>query len=146
MLSCTRRGFIRGALVGVGALWTGLTLYPILQYLASQGAQDEAEQVSSVTLGKPDEFAPNSAKNFKFGSQPALVYRDAQGEFHAYSAVCTHLGCTVQYQPAKQNLFCACHGGIYDASSGKNIAGPPPKPLTPLAVAVVNGQVVVSRA
>ena len=143
---CSRRTFIKGALAGVGVLWTGMTIYPIIKYLGSSGGSEEAEQVSSVSLGAPDTLAPNSAKNFKFGSQPAIIYRDAAGAFHAFSAVCTHLGCTVQYKEDKQKIYCACHGGTYEPATGKNIAGPPPKPLKALAVAVVKNEIVGSRA
>lgn len=141
-----RRQFLKGALFTVAAAWAGMTLYPFIRYLASAADQDQAEQVSSVTVGKPDDIPMGSAQNFKFGSQPAIVYRDTTGNFHAYSAVCTHLGCTVQYKADVKKIYCACHGGTYDPDTGKNIAGPPPKPLPGLNVAVVNGQVVVSRA
>jgi cytochrome b6-f complex iron-sulfur subunit len=141
-----RRQFLKGALFTVAAAWAGMTLYPFVRYLASAAEQDPTEQVSSVTVGKPDDIPMGSAKNFKFGSQPAIVYRDPAGNFHAYSAVCTHLGCTVQYKADVKKIYCACHGGTYDPDTGKNIAGPPPKPLPGLNVAVVNGQVVVSRA
>jgi cytochrome b6-f complex iron-sulfur subunit len=51
----------------------------------------------------------------------------------------------VQYNSEKANIWCACHGGVYDAKTGKNIAGPPPKPLKPLNVDVVDGQLIVSN-
>jgi cytochrome b6-f complex iron-sulfur subunit len=52
----------------------------------------------------------------------------------------------VQYLQDKKSIYCACHGGQYDAETGKNIAGPPPKPLAPLKAEVVDGKIIVSRA
>jgi Rieske Fe-S protein len=70
--------------------------------------------------------------------------RSKDGEFHAFSAVCTHLGCTVQYRPDLGVIWCACHSGRFDLN-GINIAGPPPRPLVPLNVNIRDGQVFVSR-
>jgi cytochrome b6-f complex iron-sulfur subunit len=143
---CTRRQFMRTAVGLVGLVWGGVAAYPLLKYLQSGSSDDSAQQVSSVTIGKVDDFAKASGKNFKFGSKPGILYRDAEGNFSAYSAICTHLGCTVQYNPEGANILCACHGGIYDAKTGGNISGPPPKPLVPLKVTIVNNNVVISKA
>ncbi|MBK8190648.1 MAG: Rieske (2Fe-2S) protein [Vampirovibrionales bacterium] len=102
--------------------------------------------VKSVNLGKASEFPNNSARNFQFGRKPAILVRNPQGELHAFIAVCTHLGCTVQFSSEKEDIWCACHGGRYDLNSGKNMSGPPPKPLTPLKVATVKGDIIVSVA
>jgi cytochrome b6-f complex iron-sulfur subunit len=83
---------------------------------------------------------------FKFGSSPAMLIHGADDSWVAFSAVCTHLGCTVQFEPQMNRIHCACHGGVYDAHTGKNVSGPPPKPLTAYKVAVAADSVVVSRA
>ena len=62
------------------------------------------------------------------------------------TAVCTHLGCTVQYEPQADRIHCACHGGVYNAYTGANVSGPPPKPLKLFKVAVSDIGVKVSRA
>lgn len=56
------------------------------------------------------------------------------------SAVCSHLGCLVNYRKETREFVCPCHGGKYDIA-GKNIAGPPPMPLTAYPVEVKNGMV-----
>lgn len=140
-----RRLFLKAALSFLVLAWGSVAAYPFYQYLNPPASEDEADQISTISLGSPDGIPPESAKNFKFGSKPAIIYRDAEGEFHAYSAVCTHLGCTVQYKEQKKNIICACHGGIYEAATGKNIAGPPPKPLPKFNVSVENNDVIVSR-
>ena len=87
-----------------------------------------------------------TGKNFRFGSFPALLIHTDDGQLHAFNAICTHLGCTVQFRNDMQKIYCACHGGEYDPNTGKNIAGPPPKPLAALKAEVVNGKIIVSRA
>ncbi|MCD6200814.1 MAG: Rieske (2Fe-2S) protein [Bacteroidales bacterium] len=61
------------------------------------------------------------------GKDLMLVRTDNQ-EVKAMSTVCTHLGCTVQWEKDKQEFYCPCHGGRFD-KNGKVIAGPPPAPL-----------------
>jgi cytochrome b6-f complex iron-sulfur subunit len=58
------------------------------------------------------------------------------------SAVCSHLGCLVNYRKETREFVCPCHGGKYDIS-GRNIEGPPPAPLTKYPVEVRNGMVIV---
>jgi cytochrome b6-f complex iron-sulfur subunit len=52
----------------------------------------------------------------------------------------------VAYQPEQKRIFCACHGGVYDANSGKNISGPPPEPLDVYKVLVEKDGVFVEKA
>jgi cytochrome b6-f complex iron-sulfur subunit len=133
-------------LFGVFALsWGAMTVLPFLRYLTPKAKADGGETVASVNIGPVDGIRPGQGKNFQFGHQPGVILHDADGQFYAYNAVCTHLGCTVQYNSEKANIWCACHGGVYDAKTGKNIAGPPPKPLKPLNVDVVDGQLIVSN-
>lgn len=72
--------------------------------------------------------------------KPIIVAQPAQGEIVAFTAICTHMGCTVA--PAGKELKCPCHGSVYDAFTGKNISGPAPKPLAPVSVTVSGGEVV----
>ncbi|MEO8518092.1 MAG: TQO small subunit DoxD [Dermatophilaceae bacterium] len=72
---------------------------------------------------------------------PAWVVHPSGDTFVAFSAVCTHLGCTVRFEQSTAELFCPCHGGLYDARNGQVLQGPPPSPLPPIAVQVVNGQI-----
>lgn len=78
-----------------------------------------------------------------------VALEDVNGEVRAFSAVCTHLGCIIRWQPGPPHepgpehaWYCACHKGRYDRS-GRVTAGPPPRPLDPLSVAVRDGQVFV---
>ncbi len=90
------------------------------------------------------DLKPNGALIFKFGSKPGLLIQTPSGEYRAFGATCTHLDCTVQYREDERLIWCACHNGRYDLA-GKNISGPPPRPLESFAVNVRGGEIVVSR-
>ena len=85
-----------------------------------------------------------AGKIFKFGSTPGILIQTAEGEYRALSAICTHLDCTVQFRSDENLIWCACHNGRYDLN-GKNISGPPPRPLEEFQVNVRGDDVVVSR-
>src|ERR1039458_7294632 len=82
-----------------------------------------------VIASKTGEMKPNSGKIFRFGSRPGLLILESDGTYRALSATCTHLACTVQYRSDLREIWCACHNGIYDLN-GRNVSGPPPRPLT----------------
>ncbi len=117
-------------------------LYPIVQFLIPP-ALSEAQQ-NNVLAGSVKELKTNSARIFKFGSRPGILVRTSAGEYRAFSAVCTHLNCTVQYREDLQHIWCACHGGQFDLN-GMNVAGPPPRPLDQYAVNLAGDDIVVSR-
>ncbi|MGH3448101.1 MAG: Rieske (2Fe-2S) protein [Nocardioidaceae bacterium] len=71
---------------------------------------------------------------------PLIVAQPTAGKAVAFSAICTHQGCTVA--PQGKKLVCPCHGSVYDATTGENISGPAPAPLHPVAVQVIKGEVV----
>jgi cytochrome b6-f complex iron-sulfur subunit len=100
-----------------------------------------ADQVLAATAS---ELKPNSSKVFRFGTKPALLLRTDAGEYKAMSAVCTHLSCTVQYKADSKQIWCACHNGFYDIN-GKNVSGPPPRPLEQFIVHVRGEEIFVSR-
>lgn len=126
----------------VGAMCLSV-LYPVARYLTPP---DEPEaQTKRALAAREGELKPNESRVFRFGSTPALIVRDQDGGYRAFSATCTHLSCTVQYRADLKQIWCACHNGFYDLN-GRNVAGPPPRPLEQYAVHVANGEVVVSKA
>jgi len=138
----TRRSFL-DTLLGVGAVgWLGTVLYPVVEYLKTP-ALSEAE-VTSVVAANVKSLKPNAGIIFKFGSDPALLILGSDGKLRAFSGVCTHLECTVQYRSDLQKIWCACHNGIYDMN-GRNIAGPPPRPLVEYKVTQKGDAVIVSK-
>lgn len=117
-------------------------LYPVVRFIFPPDIPDNS--ASEITVGKVTDLKVNSGEIFKFGSEPGLLIHTSGGDWKAFSAVCTHLSCTVQYRPEAQDVWCACHGGTYSLT-GQVISGPPPKPLPEYTVHIVNEDVVVSR-
>ena len=131
-------------LLGSGiAASIGSFIYPALQYILPPPVAESTSR--SAVAAKVDELKRNSSKVFKFGSKPALLVRTAEGEYRAFTAVCTHLNCTVQYRDDLHRIWCACHNGIYDLE-GRNVSGPPPRPLEVFEVHVQGEDIVVTRS
>jgi len=137
-----RRDFL-SVLLGSGAIATLASIvYPVLQFVMPPPLSESAEL--STAAAKADELAPNSGKIFKFGANPGIIVHTAEGEWRAFSARCPHLNCTVQFDPDQRLIICACHNGQFDLE-GRNIAGPPPRPLDPYSVNIRGDEVIVSK-
>lgn len=140
--SVPRRRFVE-LVLGSGFIATAVAfVYPVIRYLIPPKVSDLG--ADSVVAGRVGELKPNTGKVFRFGSRPGLLVRGANGEYHALSAVCTHLGCTVQYREDLKRIWCACHNGMYDLN-GKNVSGPPPRPLDEFEVQVRGDEIFVRR-
>jgi len=127
-----------------GGLFASLVsfAYPLLRYLVPPPVVDLGGD--EVVAAKVGDLKPNSAKIFRFGSRPGILIRTADGQYRALSATCTHLSCTVQYRPDLHEIWCACHNGMYDLN-GRNVSGPPPRPLEVYQVHERGEDLVVSR-
>ena len=137
-----RRRFVE-VLLGSGFLATAVAfLYPVLRYLVPPKALDLGSD--AVVAGRVTELKPNSGKIFRFGNRPGLLIRTSGGEYRAMSATCTHLSCTVQYRDDLREVWCACHNGKYNLD-GRNISGPPPRPLEAYDVQVRGEEIFVRR-
>ncbi len=100
---------------------------------------------SGTTLVALDSIKVGEAVSVKLpDGKPGIVARPTDTTAVAFSAICTHMGCTVA--PAGKELDCPCHGSVYNATTGVVIKGPAPKPLPPVAVHVAGGQVVTGSA
>ncbi len=142
-VTTNRRGFL-DTVLGTGFLSTIVAVvYPVWRYLIPPASGEP--QTQSVVAAQASQLKPNSGLVFKFGSKPGLVLRNPDGELQAFSAVCTHLDCTVQYKSDTSQIWCACHNGTYDLH-GNVVSGPPPRPLERLAVNQRGDDIVVSRA
>jgi Rieske Fe-S protein len=130
--------FLSGGLLA----FLGAVLYPVTRYLTTPKVQETS--ASSVVAAKVDQVKPNSGLIFRFGSKPGILIRLPSGQFRAFTAVCTHLGCTVQFRSDLELIWCPCHNGRYNLA-GKNVGGPPPTPLESFDVNVRGEDVVVSR-
>jgi cytochrome b6-f complex iron-sulfur subunit len=140
----TRRSFINWFLGTSAGAFLASVLYPLARYLVPPTVGEST--AGTVTLQiKPDDVKVNTGQIFKFGSRPAILVRTPAGELRAFSAVCTHLNCTVQYRSDLSQIWCACHNGHYDLG-GKNVEGPPPRPLDPYVVNARGNQIVISKS
>ena len=90
---------------------------------------------SRVLAGKLSELPAGTGKVVAMGSKPVIVTNTEAG-VSAFSAVCTHLGCIVDFDPTVRQIVCPCHDGHFNPSSGVVVSGPPPRPLAPIATAI----------
>jgi Rieske Fe-S protein len=139
----SRRSFVNWLLgTSAGGFFVAM-LYPVARYLIPPEAGESSVASVALPFG-PDEIATNSAKAFRFGNKPGILVRTETGELRAFSAVCTHLDCTVQYRADISHIWCACHNGHFDLT-GRNVQGPPPRPLDAFDVNVRGDEIVVSK-
>ena len=138
-----RRRFLN-YLLGTSVVATlAAIFYPVLKFMVPPEIV-EAQQ-NSVVAGKVNDIAANTGKIFKFGSKPGILIKTASGDIKAFSASCTHLDCIVQYDGTQKAITCACHNGKYDLT-GKNISGPPPRPLEEFTVNIKGDDITVTKA
>jgi thiosulfate dehydrogenase [quinone] large subunit len=95
-----------------------------------------------TVVGDASEVPAGQARQFTdpASGQPAWMVHPAGSTFVAFSAVCTHAGCSVEYDSSNVQFICPCHGGVYDARTGQVLQGPPPSPLPAIPVHVDGGQ------
>ena len=141
-VSTSRRSVLNWLLGSWSAGVAGAILFPVLRYLVPPDIPEAP--TASVKAGSASSLKPNSGRLVPFGSAPAIVVRTASGELRAFAATCTHLSCTVQYRPDLEHIWCACHNGHYDLH-GRNISGPPPRPLDAYEANVQGDEIVISR-
>jgi Rieske Fe-S protein len=96
-------------------------------------APPEARKIASLSS-----LPMGSAIIFRYPSadDPCLLIHDHDGQLYAYSQSCTHLSCAVVPELERGLLRCPCHEGYFELRSGKNVAGPPPRPLPRITLAV----------
>lgn len=132
----TRRDTLRFLLGDSGALFLASAALTIIGHLPG------GPGVQSVAIAKVGELAENEHKVFDFPDQYAqgiLINLPGKG-LVAYSDVCTHLSCAVVYNKDGK-LHCPCHEGLFDASNGTVLAGPPVRPLPVIQLAVHDGTI-----
>jgi cytochrome b6-f complex iron-sulfur subunit len=121
----------------MGAAWVGTWLQTRL--FPSTSASQEATPVSFPL----SELPLGGTKVITYGGVSTLVMRTPES-LRAFSLVCTHLGCLVEWQGNKKEFYCPCHDGRYD-EFGDVLAGPPPIPLEQFPVQIVGDTVTVGE-
>lgn len=136
----TRRDFIdiiiKGGLLATiaGMILPALAyLWPVTQRSPAGGLQE---------VGKLDDLPVWSARKVIVRGSALILLRTA-GEVRAFSAICTHLGCIVEWNDRKRRIECPCHAGIFDVN-GRVVSGPPPRPLPEHTVRIIDGKIFVA--
>jgi cytochrome b6-f complex iron-sulfur subunit len=138
MVNEDRRKFLGICLGGVAASAAAAVTYPVFRYLSPI----KSDSLKSKVILKEQDIPPGGAKFFEYAGATAVLVRKQGGDLVALSAVCTHLGCIVQWEKEKQDFICPCHAGRYTVD-GTVISGPPPKPLAKLPFSVADGVITV---
>lgn len=139
-----RRDFVTKLL---GA-WSLLIVAPIakviLEYVAPRTTSETRREV--IRVASTNDLAPNTARIFKVSKDPVIVVHTATGQYKAFNARCTHLGCVVQFttDEGPPHFSCNCHGSEFDIN-GKNIVGPASRPLVPYKVIVRESSILVAK-
>jgi len=146
-MASSRREFIKKALYWLLTALGGVFLLSTLTVLSP--FRREEKRVTFFPLMPEDDIPRSGVKKSEliyslYGKErkTRVFVVVVSGEMNIFSAVCSHLGCLVNYHKDKSKFICPCHGGEYDLT-GKNIAGPPPAPLTKLPHKLENGVVLV---
>lgn len=131
-----RRSFLKllTSVLGLGALAT--LAYPLFRFLSPLVIRIK---IKTITIPK-SEIPKGATRNLLVGETPAIVIHREESGFIVLSRVCTHLGCLVNFNKARQLLICPCHGGTYDLD-GNVIAGPPPLPLPKFPFKIVGNNI-----
>jgi nitrite reductase/ring-hydroxylating ferredoxin subunit/uncharacterized membrane protein YphA (DoxX/SURF4 family) len=136
-ISVDRRGFIRiSSIAALTVATVGLgRLFPKSAAATVSATPQNIIEDSSLSIGETFNFTSKSGS-------PAVLFKSRTGVY-AYSAVCTHEGCTVQYNSVSKNLQCGCHGAVFDPESdGNALSGPTNQPLPKIKVAVEGAWIV----
>jgi cytochrome b6-f complex iron-sulfur subunit len=133
----SRRRFIQLGAAALGAAWAGTLvqskLFPV---------QSSAQEATPVEFPL-SELPVGGSKSITYGGSPVLVLRTPES-IKAFSLICTHLGCVVEWQDVNMEFYCPCHDGRFD-QFGEVIAGPPPIPLEQFPVQVEDDKVIVGE-
>lgn len=99
-----------------------------------------------VVLNKADFFdiPANTVKAFAWGGKPGFFLKKDNGTMLALKGVCTHMECNISYRPDVKKFYCACHKGWFD-DNGRNIEGPPPKPLETFDIVTTGQKLVIAK-
>jgi cytochrome b6-f complex iron-sulfur subunit len=147
----SRRRFLNWFLGTTAGALVVAVVYPVLRFVSPpQVAEAATNQIEAGNTNDP-ELLEKGFKIVRFGAEPVILVKVGENDFRAFSATCTHLDCVVDYRKEKSAIWCNCHNGSYDLQ-GRNVGGPPPKPLAPFKVHIAAnaagqpGTLVVSRA
>ena len=137
MSKLTRRDFMKMASQVLAATGVMAAISPVIAFFYPKNLEEVPGD--PVVVCPESELAVGESKTVPFGRYPAMVINTEQG-LKAYSAVCTHFACVCKWDAELGQIVCPCHEGYFDPLDGHVISGPPPTPLEPFEVEVVDGE------
>ncbi|MBN1430709.1 MAG: Rieske (2Fe-2S) protein [Anaerolineae bacterium] len=139
----SRREFMKLARWIAAVTGLSVIVYPLIAFLYPKDLSETP--ADPVKVGPIDELPVGASKTVDYGRYPALVIHTPKG-LRAYSAVCTHFACLVNWNPDAGRIECPCHEGYFDANDGSVLSGPPPRPLDPIPVSTDEaGQIIIGE-
>jgi len=138
-----RRSFLNYCLGASLLTFGGFAAYSGGRYLLPPGAFSAEAEGGAVRLSL-SEAPVGSAKMFRYKGQPSVVIRVSEKTVRALSAVCTHLGCIVKWDGAKQQLVCPCHVAAFDVN-GNVVGGPAPRPLQSIPAKIAQDEIIIGE-
>lgn len=138
--SSGRRRFLRFLLGFSAASTLGMIVAPVVGFLVPPKTQGGGG--GRVVAGTLQDIPANTGKVVAMGGAPVIVSNTEAG-VKAFSAVCTHLGCIVDFDETVRHIVCPCHDGHFNPASGAVLSGPPPAPLAPVALAIEGDEIVL---
>jgi len=131
-----RRQMLERVLVAGAVVWVAGVAVPSAMYVWPAGSSGPTSKYIEID---PESVAPGTVRVLGGVGKPVLLLRLKNGEFRAFSAVCTHLGCIVHWNAEQQTIQCPCHAGTF-TPAGLVVSGPPPRPLATYPTQVVGGK------
>jgi menaquinol-cytochrome c reductase iron-sulfur subunit len=150
----SRRDFIKATVATIGSLIGAVIAVPSILFLLSPSLKTE-ENTDSIDLGPLENYPVGIPTRFDFTltkvngwertatNYGLYVVRKSDSEVRVFSDICTHLGCRVTWHPDQEHYISPCHDGHFDIL-GKNISGPPPRPLDEFITKIENGNLAVT--
>jgi cytochrome b6-f complex iron-sulfur subunit len=140
-----RRSFLNYFLGASLTAFGGVALYTGGLYLVPPGAFSAETEGGEIVRFALSDLPVGSAKMFRYKGEPSVAIRVTEKDIRALSAVCTHLGCIVKWDAAKQQLVCPCHVAAFDVN-GNVIGGPAPSPLQSMSARIAQDEIIIGDA
>lgn len=140
----SRRGFL-GWLLGFSVVSTLIGIVaPVISYLLPPRRQNLGTS-DPIMVGAVTDFPVGTGKVVAINAKPVIIVNTTAGDIKAFSAICTHLGCVVDWQKDKNTIHSPCHDGRFNPVTGAVVGGPPPRPLPPYELTIKDGKVYVGK-